>query len=73
MRRLFFMLQNEPIKMPTGIWACPVCSTVRKTRFHMEMHIRTHIGEKPFYCPYCNASFSQKGNCKTHIEKYHKA
>ena len=37
----------------------------------MKRDIRGHTGEKPFQCPYCDMSFTQKYNCFTHIKKYH--
>ena len=64
-------LQKHAIKIAPGIWACPFCPMNRKTSFDMESHIRTHTGEKPFQCPYCEQTFNQKGNCDRHINNRH--
>lgn len=31
------------------------------------MHIRSHIGYKPFECLYCGRKFTQGGNLRTHL------
>ena len=33
----------------------------------MEVHIRSHIGYKPFECTYCHKKFTQGGNLRTHL------
>ena len=68
---LIHLLQTEPIRLAGQKYACPFCSIVMRTAALMKRHIRTHTGEKPFKCPYCNLSFAQKYNCSTHIMKYH--
>lgn len=33
-------------------------------------HTMVHTGEKPYQCPYCQSTFSQKENLKVHIRKH---
>lgn len=33
--------------------------------------MRKHNNERPFICPCCSTSFTQKGNLKTHIKRAH--
>mmetsp|Transcript_728 Transcript_728/g.860 ORF Transcript_728/g.860 Transcript_728/m.860 type:complete len:276 (-) Transcript_728:57-884(-) len=33
-------------------------------------HARMHLGEKPFNCNICHATFTQKGNLKKHMKKH---
>lgn len=37
---------------------------------HLEVHVRSHIGYKPFVCDYCGKRFTQGGNLRTH-ERLH--
>ena len=32
-----------------------------------QVHLRTHLGNKPFICQICNKAFNEKGNLKTHL------
>lgn len=46
------------------------CNSKFSNKSRLEVHIRTHFGQKPFQCPICNKSFNEKGNLKTHM-KFH--
>ncbi|KAJ2549215.1 DNA-binding transcription factor [Coemansia sp. RSA 1933] len=46
----------------------PGCGKVFFQRAHLNIHIRSHTGYKPYACPYpgCGKSFPQRGNMRTH-------
>nr|XP_022904270.1 zinc finger protein 665-like [Onthophagus taurus] len=44
---------------------CPICKNVY-LRNNLDVHIRSHSGQKPFTCLICNKTFSTKWNLKLH-------
>lgn len=46
---------------------CPVCSYSSKCKSHLERHMRTHTGERPFACSFCSFRTIEKENLKTHL------
>ncbi|KAH3897428.1 hypothetical protein DPMN_021616 [Dreissena polymorpha] len=55
----------------TGQTYTIICRKFWPSRAHLEMHVRTHTGEKPFACPVCGKRFNQKGSMKSHVFQVH--
>ena len=61
----------QPIRINNGSkWKCPCCAQIRNNSGNMNIHIRTHTGEKPYQCSYCSAVFPRKTSLNIHIRTH---
>ena len=54
-------------KTPTIKHQCLVCQKGFSSASALQIHIRTHTGDKPFKCNVCGKAFTTKGNLKVHM------
>lgn len=59
--------QSNSKKRKTKNKQCPYCFKYFTQSTHLEVHVRSHIGYKPFECSYCHKRFTQGGNLRTHL------
>lgn len=49
---------------------CRYCDKIFGSDSALQIHIRSHTGERPFRCNVCSSSFTTKGNLKVHYQRH---
>lgn len=49
---------------------CHLCQKNFSSTSSLQIHMRTHTGERPFVCNVCQKAFTTKGNLKVILSKY---
>ncbi|XP_062576504.1 zinc finger protein 892-like [Saccostrea cucullata] len=57
-------------EMSKATYDCKTCGITLSSQGALDVHTRSHTGERPFQCSMCPDTFTTKGNLQRH-EKYH--
>ena len=63
-------IDNEFERTKDGKFKCPfkdICNHVAKFRNNIRSHIRTHTGERPYLCNFCEKTFVREDTCNQHM------
>ncbi|KAK6631297.1 hypothetical protein RUM44_005823 [Polyplax serrata] len=50
---------------------CQVCEKNVRSKYHLQLHMAVHTGEKNYICGVCHKSYQQKWNLITHVARVH--
>jgi hypothetical protein len=51
-------------------YTCEECEKIFYKHTHLESHIRTHCGQKPFVCEICQKGFTRKASMLEHVARH---
>lgn len=62
--------ENDGRHDPFSKHQCRYCDKIFGSDSALQIHIRSHTGERPFRCNMCSSSFTTKGNLKVHYQRH---